>query len=345
MTESGSGTDPLFRAAEAGMEGFAADLSDLPDRLRGGTVAIGNFDGVHRGHRAVLDAARGGPQPVVALTFEPHPRTFFGREAVFRLTPAPMKARVMAALGLDGLIIARFDATLSSMGADTFIDEVIVSRLAARHVAVGESFSFGRGRSGRAAGLVAAGARRGFTVSLVPPVSDGDGVVSSSRIRAHLAEGALDHAAALLGYRYTVEAPIVHGEKRGRTMNYPTANQSLEPENRLRHGVYAVRIKIDGTWRGGVASFGRRPTFDNGRPLLETYVFDFEGDLYGRVLPVTFVRFLRPELKFDGMDALVAQMDRDSAEARAAIADTSPLSPLDAALNFSTAAARPADPS
>lgn len=321
-------------ARDAAAGGFAADLSALPERLTGGTVAIGNFDGVHRGHQAVLAAALAGPHPVVALTFEPHPRTFFGRETVFRLTPAPVKARVMAALGLGGMVVARFDATLSSMGAEGFVDDVIMDRLKARHVVVGHDFSFGRGRSGRAEGLVAAGADKGFGVTVVEPVADADGIVSSSRIREHLAQGALDEAAALLGYRYTVEAPIAHGEKRGRVMGYPTANQSLQPESRLRHGVYAVRARIDGIWRNGVASFGRRPTFDNGRPLLETFVFDYAGDLYGQTLPVTIVRFLRPELKFDGMDALVAQMDQDSTDARAALANLAPISPLDETLNF-----------
>lgn len=314
--------------------GFAADLAALPERLAGGTVAIGNFDGVHRGHQAVLSAALAGPGPVVALTFEPHPRTFFGRETVFRLTPAPLKARIMEALGLDGMVVARFDEALSLMGADGFVEEVIVRRLRASRVVVGHDFSFGRGRSGRAEGLAASGAAKGFGVTVVEPVAEAGGVVSSSRIRAHLAAAELEAAAALLGYRYTVEAPVVHGEKRGRLMGYPTANQSLPPENGLSHGIYAVRVRIDGAWRDGVASFGRRPTFDNGRPLLETFVFDHEGDLYGRVLPVTLVRYLRPEMKFDGMDALVAQMDRDSLDARAALAHLSPLSPLDEALNF-----------
>lgn len=317
-----------------GTPGFSADLSALPGRLAGGTVAIGNFDGVHRGHQAVLSAALAGPPPVVALTFEPHPRTFFRRETVFRLTPAPLKARIMEALGLSGMVVARFDEALAGMDAARFIDEILVGRLRARRVVVGHDFSFGRGRSGRAEGLAAAGAERGFSVTIVDPVAESGGVVSSSRIRAHLGGGELDAAAALLGYRYTVEAPVVHGEKRGRLMGYPTANQSLPPENGLRHGIYAVRARIDGAWRDAVASFGRRPTFDNGRPLLETFVFDYAGDLYGRTLPVTLVRYLRPELKFDGMDALVAQMDRDSLEARIALSGLTPLSPLDEALNF-----------
>jgi riboflavin kinase/FMN adenylyltransferase len=312
----------------------SADLQALPGALRGGTVAIGNFDGVHRGHQAVLGAALERERPVVALTFEPHPRDWFGRGPLFRLTPPDAKARVMKALGLDGMVVARFDAGFASLPAGRFVDAVLLERLGARAVVIGHDFAFGANRTGTGQWLAAAGPSKGFEVSVVEAFGDEEGIVSSSRIRAHLADGDLEAASELLGYRYFVEAPIVHGEKRGRLMNYPTANQSLPPSNALRHGVYAVRTLIDGAWRDGVASFGRRPTFDNGRPLLETFVFDFSGDLYDRVLQVTFVRFLRPELRFDGMDALVPQMDADSAAARAALADIAPLSPLDARLNF-----------
>jgi len=314
------------------MTGFAVDLGAVPEALTGGTVAIGNFDGVHRGHQAVLAAAMAGPGPVTALTFEPHPRAYFSGAPVFRLTPPAEKARLIAALGLAGMVVAPFDAALAALTADAFIDEVLVGALGARHVAVGHDFKFGAKRSGSAARL-AADPR--FSVTVVEAFSDGDAaVVSSSRIRSLLADGAPDRAAALLGYRYTVTSPIVHGQKRGREMGYPTANQSLPPETTLRHGIYAVRILIDGTWRDGVASYGRRPTFDNGAPLLETFVFDYAGDLYGRDLPVTLVAFLRPEMKFDGMEPLIAQMDEDSRNARAALAGLAPLSPLDRAINF-----------
>ncbi|WMS43865.1 bifunctional riboflavin kinase/FAD synthetase [Acuticoccus sp. MNP-M23] len=314
------------------MDGFAVDLGAVPAALAGGTVAIGNFDGVHRGHQAVLAAALDGPGPVTALTFEPHPRAYFSGAPVFRLTPPAEKARLVKAVGLSALVVARFDAPLAALTADAFIDDVLVGQLGARHVTVGHDFKFGAKRSGDAARL-AADPRFGVTV--VDAYGDAGGeVVSSSRIRTLLSEGEPGLAATLLGYRYTVTSPIIHGQKRGREMGYPTANQCLPPETALRHGIYAVRIRIDGLWRNGVASFGRRPTFDNGAPLLETHVFDYAGDLYGEELPVTLVSFLRPELTFDGMAPLIAQMNEDSRNARAALAGLTPLSPLDAAINF-----------
>lgn len=315
------------------MDDFAVDFGAVPPSLTGGTVAIGNFDGVHRGHQAVLGAALQGPGPVTALTFEPHPRAFFAGAPIFRLTPPAEKARLVQALGLAGMVVAPFDGNLAALSADAFIDEVLIGRLGAKHVAVGHDFKFGAKRSGNAERL-AADPR--FSVTVVEAYGGGadDAVVSSSRIRSLLSEGAPDRAAALLGYHYTVTSPIIHGQKRGREMGYPTANQSLPAETALHHGIYAVRTRIDGVWRDGVASFGRRPTFDNGAPLLETFVFDYAGDLYGRALPVTLVAFLRPEMTFDGMAPLIAQMDRDSQNARAALAGLKPLSPLDAAINF-----------
>ncbi|MBJ3777671.1 bifunctional riboflavin kinase/FAD synthetase [Acuticoccus mangrovi] len=314
---------------------FSVALDDLPPSLKGGTVAIGNFDGVHRGHQAVLARALTEARPALALTFEPHPRTFFGRGPLFRLTPPAVKARVMAALGLDALVVARFDAHFAGLTAEGFVREILVERLGARTVVVGDNFNFGAGRAGDTEWLAAAAASYGFRVDVVEGVGDADeGIVSSSRIRKALAAGELDGAATLLGYRYTVEAEVVHGEKRGRTIGFPTANQALGDDNGLRNGIYAVRAKIDDVWRDGVASFGRRPTFDNGAPLLETFVFDYQDSLYGRTMPVTFVRFLRPELKFDGVDALVTQMHQDAADARASLADLAPLSPLDRAVNF-----------
>lgn len=313
----------------------APTLDDLTPALVGGTVAIGNFDGVHRGHQQVLTAALAGPRPAIALTFEPHPREFFGKQPIFRLTPAAEKARLAAALGLDGVVVAPFDADLAALSADAFIAEVLVKRLAVRHVVVGHDFAFGARRSGTAETLAAAGARHGFTTQIVAPYGDEGTVISSSRIRELLAEGDVAAAAAQLGYRFQVSAPVIHGEKRGRELGYPTANQALSPACGLAHGIYAVRARIDGAWRDGVASFGRRPTFHaDGAPLLETFVFDFAGDLYGKVLTVTLVAYIRPELKFDGVDALIAQMDRDSEAARAALAGLTPLGPLDRAVNF-----------
>lgn len=316
-------------------------ITAVPAAYREGAVAIGNFDGVHRGHQVVLRAAMEAGRPAIALTFEPHPRTFFGRrEPVFRLTPEPMKARVIAALGLDGTVVAPFDAPFAALPAHRFITDILVGALRARQIVVGEDFAFGAGRSGSIDTLRAAGPHHGFEVEVVEGFADEGNtgvagrIVSSTRVRDHLIAGDVLAAAHLLGYRYQVIAEVRHGEKRGRQMGYPTANQALGADSKLRHGIYAVRALIDGTWRDGVASFGRRPTFDNGAPLLETFVFDYAGDLYGRTLPVTLVGFLRPELKFSSMDALIAQMNKDSAHARAALADLTPLSPLDKAVNF-----------
>ncbi|WP_371747295.1 bifunctional riboflavin kinase/FAD synthetase [Acuticoccus sp. I52.16.1] len=313
--------------------GGVITLDALPPHLADGVVAIGNFDGVHRGHQAVLSAALSGGRPTVGLTFEPHPREFFSNAPIFRLTPPQEKARVMAALGLDGMVVVPFDADLARHSAEDFVAEVLVERLRAREVVVGYDFKFGAKRRGDGALLIREGARHGFATRIIEPCSDG-GVISSTRIREHLTLGDVTAAAHLLGRRYTVVAKVRHGEKRGREMGYPTANQALEPANALRHGIYAVRLEIDGVWRGGVASFGRRPTFDNGAPLLESFVFDYSGDLYGRPLRVAFERYLRPEIAFSGMDALVAQMDRDSDDARNALEGLAPFSAVDAALNF-----------
>ncbi|MEM0909284.1 MAG: riboflavin biosynthesis protein RibF, partial [Pseudomonadota bacterium] len=249
-------------------------LSDLPPALTGGTVAIGNFDGVHRGHQAVLSEALKGPAPRVALTFEPHPRAFFSGQPIFRLTPLITKARLICAFGLDRLVVVPFDERLASQSADVFMDEVLGRQLNCRHVAVGYDFKFGKGRGGNAAYLHDQAAGRGFSVTVVPALEGDGGKVSSSQVRDRLGAGEVEAAAQDLGYHYQVTAPVVHGHKRGRTLGFPTANQALEPAHQLRHGIYAVRAKIAGAWHGGVASYGRRPTFDDGAPLLETYVFD-----------------------------------------------------------------------
>ncbi|MEM7694683.1 MAG: bifunctional riboflavin kinase/FAD synthetase [Pseudomonadota bacterium] len=306
-------------------------LHGLPDALTGGTVAIGNFDGMHAGHRAVLSEALLGPGPVVALTFEPHPRAYFSGVPIFRLTPPAQKAAIAEALGLDGLVVVPFDEALAGMAPAAFIDDILGRTLKAKRLVVGHDFRFGAKRAGDAAALKADGR---FDVTVVAAHADGAGAVSSSRIRTALSDGAPEVAANLLGYRYQVRAPIIHGEKRGRTLNYPTANQALPAESRLAHGVYAVRIHAAGAWRDGVASFGRRPMFDDGAPLLETFIFDFAGDLYGQAVTVAFVAFLRPEMTFDDLPALIEQMDADSARARTVLSEAKPLSPLDQALNF-----------
>lgn len=314
----------------------------LPEALRGGVIAIGNFDGVHRGHRAVLDRAlelaeaRG--VPALVLTFEPHPRSVFRPDTpVFRLTPAPLKARILEAIGFRSVIEYPFDREFSQRSAEEFVQSILVDWLHASAVVTGFDFHFGKGREGGPAFLMEAGKRHGFDVTLVDAFRDeGADVVSSSRIRSLLCEGDVAGAAGLLGYRFTVESEVIGGQKLGRTLGYPTANMALAPETELKAGIYAVRFRRpDGSIRDGVASFGYRPTVtENGAALLETFVFDFSGDLYGEVCSVSFFRHLRDELKFDGLDPLVAQIRRDEEEARAMLSGVRPLSELDARIAF-----------
>lgn len=319
----------------------ADGLDAVTPELTGGVVAIGNFDGVHRGHQTVLDRAvaiaTADDIPALAMTFEPHPRSVFRPDVpLFRLTPPDAKARVMEALGLNGILVLPFDRTFAAVSAEEFVTDILIDRLAAAHVVIGYNFHFGKGRAGSPSFLQDAGDRLGFGVTVVDAATDEGGAgISSSRIRDLLGAGEIAEAAALLGYRWFVEAEVVHGDKRGRELGYPTANLQLAPDCGLSQGIYAVRIRIDGVIRDGVASYGRRPTFGDGAPLLEVHVFDFSGDLYGKTVDVTLVSYLRPELKFESIDALIAQMDIDSAEARAALASIRPLSALDAALTFS----------
>lgn len=311
----------------------------IPDSLRGGVVAVGNFDGVHRGHQALLARARMQAEriavPAVALTFEPHPRTVFRPETpVFRLTAVEAKARLLTALGIDGLVVASFDRAFASIAAEDFITTILRQRFALRAAVVGHDFHFGKGRWGTPDMLAEAGARRGFSVEVVQPVGDTDGTLfASTDIREALVRGDIARANRLLGYRWFVIGEVVSGERRGRELGFPTANLRLAPDCGLAHGIYAVRVRMpDGTGRDGVASYGRRPTFDDGPPLLEVYVFDFAGDLYGQTLAVSFLAWLRPEQKFASAKALVAQMHDDSAAAKAVQAAAGAGSDLDKAL-------------
>lgn len=314
----------------------------LPDHLHGGVVAIGNFDGVHRGHQSVLrralEEAEARGVPALVLTFEPHPRTVFRPEQpVFRLTPAPLKARLLEAIGFSAVIEYPFDRDFSNRSAAEFIQSILIDWLHASHVVTGFDFHFGKGREGGPAFLMAAGGERGFGVTLVDAFRDENAhVISSSHIRGLLGAGEVAEAAGLLGYRYTVSSEVIGGEKLGRTLGFPTANMRLPVETELRTGIYAVRFRRpDGSLYDGVASFGRRPTVtENGMRLLETYLFDFSGDLYGEICSVSFFGHLRDELKFDGLDPLVAQMKQDEAEARALLSGVRPLGELDRAIAF-----------
>ncbi|RCW27408.1 FMN adenylyltransferase /riboflavin kinase [Ciceribacter lividus] len=314
----------------------------LPEKLKGGVIAIGNFDGVHRGHQSVLsralDLAKSRHVPALVLTFEPHPRTVFNPEKpVFRLTPAPLRARILEAMGFHSVIEYPFDREFSQRSADDFVHAVLIGWLGASEVVTGFDFHFGKGREGGPAFLMEAGRTNGFGVTLIDAFRDESAeVVSSSRIRARLGEGDVTEAAALLGYRYTVEAEVIGGQKLGRTLGYPTANMALPPETELKPGIYAVRLRrADGSLHDGVASFGFRPTVtEDGAPLLETFVFDFSADLYGEVCAVSFFGRLRDELKFAGLEPLVAQIRRDEEEARALLAGVQPISALDRKIAF-----------
>ncbi|MGC1250825.1 MAG: bifunctional riboflavin kinase/FAD synthetase [Xanthobacteraceae bacterium] len=297
-----------------------------PDEaLRGAVVAIGNFDGVHRGHKAVIAAARQRAaalgRPAAALTFEPHPRTFFHPgEPLFRLTDVPTKLRLLAAAGLDGAIVLTFDEALANLSAEDFVRRILVERFAVSGAAIGFNFHFGANRGGSPDFLAAEGKRCGFAVDVVPPLQDRGRPVSSQPIREALAAGRLDAAAELLGYPWFLSGTVIHGDKRGRELGFPTANIVPDPSCGLRHGIYAVRAAVDGRRYDGVASFGRRPMFDAGTVLLEIFLFDFSGDLYGAAMDVAFIGFLRDEQMFASAEELIRQMQEDTRLAREVLA-------------------------
>ena len=305
---------------------FVAAFDPLrpPAGLEGAIYAIGNFDGAHRGHRHVIErtralAARLG-RPAAILTFEPHPADYFaGRPVIFRLTPRLVKERAFAALGIDGVVSLTFDAALAALSAGAFVDDVLTRRLGVGGIVIGADFHFGKARAGTPAFLAEAGAKRGFQVEIVDLIADSGAAISSTAIRDALAAGDVRLAGELLGRDYSVIGEVIHGQQLGRTLGVPTANIALEPLNRLRFGIYAVRAKVDGVTYGGVASFGVRPTVDNGPPLLETFLFDFSGDLYGEMMEVIFVDWIRGEEKFDSLEALTIAMQRDVERARAAL--------------------------
>ncbi|MEL6966855.1 MAG: bifunctional riboflavin kinase/FAD synthetase [Pseudomonadota bacterium] len=343
-------TTPKARTEEAGKGKVPAGgdpfvdvalTARLPDTLRGGVLALGNFDGVHRGHQAVIEAAvaeaKARGVPCYVLSFEPHPRSFFQPDVpVFRLTPHHTKAKVLEAFGVDGLLTLPFDAGLASTPAEDFVKQHLLDAAGACHVVTGFNFFFGAKRGGTPALLRSLGQQLGFGVTTVPAFNGlSQDAISSSRIRMALKETRTGEANALLGYRWQVSGTVVPGAQLGRTLGYPTANLKLPETATLAHGIYAVRFsRADGTVYDGVASFGRRPTFDNGAPLLETFVFDFSGDLYGETVTVSLFEWLRGEEAFDSAEDLIVQMDKDSEAARAVLDQAAPLSPLDAALNF-----------
>lgn len=297
---------------------------------KGAAAAIGNFDGVHLGHQAVIDIARAEAQrldaPLGIMTFEPHPRSFFAPDAApFRLMNAEAKASRMEKLGVERLYEVPFNAGLAAHTPREFAQQIIANQLGLKHVVVGADFCFGKGRSGSADDLIAFGQDMGFGVTAVPLLKVAEENVSSTAIRQALTEGRPQDAAKMLGHWHRIEGEVIQGDQRGRDLGYPTANMSIAGLHPPKHGVYAVKVDVlDGPHAGtydGAASLGVRPTFGVNHPNCETFLFDFNGDLYGSTLSVALVDYLRPEEKFDSLDALITQMDADCAQARRILAD------------------------
>lgn len=295
---------------------------DVPQALKGAVLAIGNFDGVHRGHRHVFEAGKRAALAIGCragvMTFEPHPRKFFQPDRpLFTLTPLERKLELFAADGLEIAAIVPFDAALAGLSAESFVDRVLVEAFGIRHAVVGYDFFFGKGRQGNPALLRQFGERYGFGVTVVDAVGDSGEIYSSTRIRELLAEGDVRDAAAMLGHWWQISGVVESGAGRGAGLGFPTANIRLAEGQSLRHGIYAVRIHADGVRYDGAAYHGTRPTFDAGAPLLEIFLFDFEGNLYGRKLRVEFIDFVRPDAKFRSGVDLARQMQADCANAQA----------------------------
>lgn len=295
----------------------------LPEHLAGGVAALGNFDGFHPGHQAVvrrageLAAACGGP--LLVITFDPHPARFFRPgEAPFQLTSIAERARLMEAFGVDALVVLPFDAELAALSPEDFFRKVLVERLRLRGVTSGYDFTFGNGRSGNTETLAALASANNMVSAVVAPVrANGDEIVSSTLVRAKLAEGNVTAAARLLGRWWGIEGVVESGDQRGRTINFPTANLTLGEYARPRYGVYAIRMILpNGRVVEGVANIGVRPTFSPPRELLEAHLFDFSGDLYGQAVRVELIEFIRPEMRFNGLDALRTQISVDCAMAQ-----------------------------
>ncbi|MBV9347684.1 MAG: bifunctional riboflavin kinase/FAD synthetase [Pseudolabrys sp.] len=304
---------------------FVVTRDRRDEALAGAVVAMGNFDGVHRGHRAVIAAAQKRAAalgaPAAALTFSPHPRRFFRpEEPLFILSDDKAKLRLLAGTGLDGAIVLTFDAALAGTSAEDFVAKILLDRFGVKGVVIGFDFHFGKQRLGSPDFLREQGERRGFSVDVIPALEEEGRPVSSGAVRTALAAGKAAEAAALLGAPWFVSGEVIHGEKRGRALGFPTANIKLDSSCGLKHGIYAVRVKADGKVHSGVASFGRRPMFDNGAPLLEIFLFDFAGDLYGKTVDVAFISWIRAEETFETMDDLKRHMDADSAKAREILA-------------------------
>ncbi len=310
----------------------------MPPSLKGGVVAIGNFDGCHRGHQHILNEAnrlaREAGTPSILLTFEPHPRDVFAPEPfLFRLSDGEQKARLAAALGFTGIVIMPFSRSLAAVEAEAFVKDYLVEALGASAVVVGSDFHFGRARAGTPRYLREAGERHGFAVHQLDLIGEGDEAISSTRVREALKAGEITRANALLGYHWIVEGTVIKGDQRGRTLGFPTANFSLPGTSGLAEGVYTIRVKLGNRLFNGVAGHGK-PTFDNTHPPFEAHILDFDEDIYGAYIEVAMVSHLRQNFHFAGVDALIAQMNRDKLRAREILAKEKPLSELDRHLGF-----------
>lgn len=301
----------------------------VPEAARGAVLAIGNFDGVHKGHQALIAKVRERAEalraPAGVIVFEPHPREFFHpAEPHFHLTPTPLKLKRLQSLGLDLVVVLDFDAAFAAQTAAHFIEEVLVARLAPRHIVIGYDFFFGKGRSGTPETMHLAGQELGFGVTVVSPVAEDGEVFSSTGVRLKLAQGDVRGAAADLGDMWRVRGRVVGGAKRGTGLGFPTINIALEPGTALAHGIYAVWVEMEGDEPAqrmkGAAYLGTRPTFDDGAALLEVFLLDFDGDLYGRQIEVAFVDFIRADRRFDSTKSLVAQMHDDCNAVRKVLA-------------------------
>jgi riboflavin kinase/FMN adenylyltransferase len=300
----------------------------LPAEWTGSVIALGNFDGVHRGHQALVAEAKrlagGLGAPLVVLTFEPHPRRYFVPDTgPFRLTLLPAKVRLLAECGVEAVLAQRFDPAFAAISAQDFVDKVLIEGMGARHVVCGYDFTFGARRSGNVERLREMAAERDLGVTVLDPVMHEGEIYSSTRIREALRAGWASEASELLGHHWEIEGAVEQGDQRGRTIGFPTANVALGEHLRPRFGVYAVRALVDGKWLNGVANLGKRPTVGKLQENFEVHLFDFSGDLYGQALRVQLIDFIRPEMKFSGLDALKAQIAADGRAARAILSPTS----------------------
>jgi riboflavin kinase / FMN adenylyltransferase len=295
---------------------------DTPPALKGAVLAIGNFDGVHRGHQAVLNEARriaaAEGRRCGAVVFEPHPREFFAPDRpFFRLTPLPVKLELLEALGLDQTFVLTFDKEMSSLSADEFVLEAIGEGFSASHIVVGYDFTYGKGRAGSVEHLASIGKTQGFGVDVVSRVTLEGGVTfSSSTIREHLRLGEVRAAAEQLGYWWRARGRVGKGAGRGKGLGFPTLNFKLQPGQDVGHGIYAMRVHHAGQRHHAAGYVGPRPTFGADEPVLEAYLLDFSGDLYDHVVEVEFIDFVRPDHTFGSAEALAAQMGEDCERAR-----------------------------